>query len=440
MPSRSSRSIGKPRRPPARPPGVDVYLLPAVVGGGLGDIEEVLAAGRRLARAGFPILLYRRPGSPLPRSVEGPWDWPPVRRVRRLRPRGRAALTVAPAWGVSAAPRRPGPFGRPGPWTDEVADIEEAYGPDRVLHVSLEEFARTLTARAETRERFREGGVRARAVPDRLRRAEEAGEVTEFRKAYVRFRAFDRPNVLAVFATFAPSRAFAREYPRAVQTGPLWPERFHGSRPRRRADRRGEWVWYASPASAERIAPEVVAGLAASTPPVRLFVRSPRAWSRVPAAPNVVVTAASLPPEAWRRRFAAADLRIVTGSRTLLEALELGGPFLYFNGVLGAARRRRHRPEKFDALRAVARSRGVPRSLLRDLGRFAQGQDVRGVVARAAGRTAGWESLRRAARRPAFPSPRGDAGGLLVTLARALAKPAADAPSLAERIRRSAKA
>ncbi len=54
------------------PGGLDVYLFPAVVGGGLGDIEEVLLAGRRLARAGYPVHLFRRPGRPLPRWPSRP--------------------------------------------------------------------------------------------------------------------------------------------------------------------------------------------------------------------------------------------------------------------------------------------------------------------------------------------------------------------------------
>jgi len=82
------------------PASLDVYLQPAVVGGGLGDIEEVLAVGRRLGRAGHRLLLYRTDGRPLPASVEGPWGWPRVQRTDRIRPRSRHAMTVTPWWGV----------------------------------------------------------------------------------------------------------------------------------------------------------------------------------------------------------------------------------------------------------------------------------------------------------------------------------------------------
>lgn len=439
MPYRSGRSTGLPRDPPRGGPRADVYLLPAVVGGGLGDIEEVLAAGRRLDRAGFSITLFRRPDHPLPTSVDGPWDWPRHLRVRALRPRSSTALTIAPAWGVSAAPARSGPLGRPGPWAEEVAEIERTYGPDRVLHVSLEEFARTLDPRTETRERLREGGVEARAIPDRLRSADHRGEVEQFRISFERFRAFDRPNVLPLFATFHPSAAFARAFPGAVQTGPLWPgAQWDGAvRRAQRPPGRREWVWYASPASAERIAPKVLEGLATIRPRVDLYVRSPRPWSSVPTVPRLTLETGPLPATAWRRRFAGAELRIVTGSRTLLEALEADGPFLYFNGVLGAGRRtRRHRPEKVAALLGAGRSGGAPRSLLTDLARFARGEDVVGVVRRAARRPrADWERLRSATLRRAFRSPYDDLGDLLVAVATAMSQPGASAPGLVGRVR-----
>jgi hypothetical protein len=410
-----------PRRSRSAPPGVDVYLFPAVVGGGLGDIEEVLAAGRFLERAGFPLVLYRRAGRTMPRSVEGPWEWPPHRRVDRVRPRHASALTVAPAWGISAAPGRPGAFGRPGPWSVEARDLEQAYGPDRVLHVSLEEFARTLTAREETRERFREGGVPAREIPSRVRVAERNGEIALFRREFERFRAFDRPDVLHIFATFRPSRAFAREYPAAVQTGPLWPGRFDRAPAHR--SRRRSWVWYASPASAERIASAVAVGLASLRPFPSLLVRSPRPWSARPAYPGLTLRIGSLDPRQWRHRFASADVRIVTGSRTLLEALERGGPFLYFNGILGTgARVRRHRPEKIDALLDLGRRRGVPLALRRDLARFARGEDIPGVVHRIARTSRGWDRFRTRPDTEEFEVPYRDAGALVVCVARALAR------------------
>ncbi|MGA9840114.1 MAG: hypothetical protein WBS16_06735, partial [Thermoplasmata archaeon] len=374
MPSGSGRSTGPPRRSTGRPSAVDVYLFPAVVGGGLGDVEEVLAAGRELARAGFRTNLYRSDGRPLPRSVDGPWDWPPVERRSRIAPSSPAALTVSPAWGVSAAPSRPEPFGRGGPWELESGDVERVYGPASTIHVSLEEFARTLPAASENRERLREGGVPDRELGSRLARSRREGELDRLRAAFARYRGFERANVLHVFATLRADPAFGREFPAAVQTGPLWPRRFAPASQRRTPGVRREWVWYASPASAETIAPAVVAGLDGTDPAVRLYVRTDRPWKVALPPGRVEVAGGPVASVSWRRRFAAADLRIVTGSRTLLEAIELGGPFLYFNGVLGTgARRRRHRPEKAVALLELARERGVPAALRRDLADFSRG-------------------------------------------------------------------
>jgi hypothetical protein len=418
---------------------VDVYLFPAVVGGGLGDIEEVLAAGRYLAAAGFRLTLFRDGGRTLPRDVDGPWEWPPLERRGSIRRRAGAALTVAPSWGVSAAPSRPQRFGRGGTWEVECRAIEAAYGRERTLHISLEEFARTLSSRAETRERLREGGVPSRLLRPRLRAAETTDEVATFRSAFREFRGFGRPNVLHLFATFRPDRAFAREFPEAVQTGPLGSGHRVGRLLRRSGGSRvREWVWYASPASAERIAPEVVRGLADAEPPVHLWVRSPRPWPSLSEESRVQVVTDALRPSEWRQRFRRAELRIVTGSRTLIEAMELGGPFLYFNGVLGrGASRRRHRPEKVRAWLDLARSAGVPLGLRRDLADFARGRRVAEVVRRAAHGDDGWSHFPSSLGPTGFPTERAEAGGVIVSVARALARPGARAADIVARWRGS---
>ena len=439
MPSRSGRSpVPSTERPP-REGGVDVYLFPAVVGGGLGDIEEVLAAGRYLSSAGFPLVLYREGARPLPANVEGPWEWPPLERRTSIARRARSALTVSPCWGVSAGPSRPARFGRGGPWELEARNVEESYGRDHTLHVSLEEFARTLPSTAETRERLREGGVPSRAIDARLRAARAAKEVDQFRSAFRAFRGLDRPNVLHLFATFRPDSAFAREVPEAVQTGPL------GSGPRAertfRRPRRGgsrEWVWYASPASAERVAAGVIRGLDGVRPPVRLYVRTPRPWPSMEGIRGVEVVTRPTPAAVWRSRFRDAELRIVTGSRTLLEAMEVGGPFLYFNGVLGrGAARRRHRPEKVRAWLDLARRARVSRSLRRDLEDFARGRRVSDVVRRAAERADGWTRFPSSLRPSGFPPARSDAGRFLVTVARELSRPGTRSPEVVARWRAS---
>ncbi len=378
--------------------------------------------------------MYRRAGRPLPRSVDGPWDWPPHRRLTRLRPRTGRALTIAPAWGITAAPGRPGALGRPGPWAEEAADIERAHGPDRTAHVSLEEFARTLTSHDEELERFREGGVPARQLRGRVAASIAAGDLERYRAAFRQFRGFDRPNLLHLFATFRFDAAFAHEYPEAVQVGPLWPGVY---RPLVGSDRPGRpWVWYASPASAEAIAPELLEGLGRVPLAPRLAVRTSRPWASGPELRGAELHPSSAAVADWRRQFRQAGLRIVTGSRSLLEALELGGPFLYFNGVLGrAGGYRRHRPEKIAELLRLARAQGWPADLRRDLDDFSRGRRVAEVVERAAGGAGGWRRF------PHRPVPTGfapgfeDAGRALVRFAREFAAGAEGSDVLVERTR-----
>ena len=403
--------------------------MPAVVGGGIGDVEEVLCAGRALAREGATVLLYRRPEALLPRGVDGPWAWPPHRRTSRIRPHARHALTVTPAWGITGAPARDEPLGRAGPWTQEVADVERAYGPDRTVHVSLEEFARTLTPRQETRERWREGGVPARQARRLLAGPRRDRELSSYRRAFRRFRAFDRGNVLHLFAGFLRSEGFAREFPEAVQTGPLWPGRGPARRRPPRSD--GPWVWYASPASAEGIAAAVARGLSGSTKAGSVTVRTPRLWRRAPLTPVVTVCVDPLGDRTWRQRFRDAQVRVVTGSRSLLEALEHGGPFLYFNGVLGVgAARRRHRPEKILAFLALAQRQRWPSDLRADLADFSLGHRVEPVVRRAAAAEGSWRRFPLPPRPQGYPTGFEDAGRVLVEFARAFAVGGAAAPEL----------
>lgn len=400
---------------------MDVYLFPAVVGGGLGDIEEVLAAGRHLQRVGHRVQLFRRRDRPLPRGVEGPWEWPKdLERTSVLRPRSRSALTVSPSWGISAAPDATGPLGRGGPWQEEARSVERAYGTGRTVHVSLEEFARTFPSRREVMERWREGGRPLRWVRAHLRSPGSSEEVTRWKSAFRTFRHFARPNVLHLYATFRPNPTFASEFPEAVQCGPLWPRRGLRWRPQHRSGR-ASWVWYASPASAETLLAPTLEGLASSPRRPFLWVRSPRSWrSAVPPGQGRLVTSVE-PSSSWSRRFSEADVRIVTGSRTLLEAIELGGPFLYFNGTLGrGGARRRHRPDKIEALLQAMRAEEADPELLRDLRDFSRGHRVCATVQHAARREGAWARFPKGPWVGGFRSPYDDLGKLLVATARSL--------------------
>jgi hypothetical protein len=396
---------------------LDVYLFPAVVGGGVGDVAEVFDAGAWLRAAGFSPVLYRPPGRAMPPSVEGPWSDARVRRMRSLRPTAPRALTITPNWGVTAAPGRAGRLVRPGPWAVEAQEVESHYGPDRTLHVSLEEFARTLSSRAENAERWREGGRRGRAIAKDRASAEFARDARTFHEAFREFRGFDRPNVLHLFQTFAPSVSFSREFPEAVQVGPIWPRRRTSgpTDPRR-------WVWYASPSSSERIVADIDAGLR-GTPVRTVLLRSPRPLPLPTDSPLRWRLAPPMSSSAWSRAFDRAGLRIVTGSRTLLEALALGRPFLYYNGTMGdGSRRHRHRPEKVQALLAAWRRAGVPAKVRKDISDFSRGRRVASVV-RSAAMDPSWRRAWPLHPIPeSFPAERADGGRYLGDLAREFAE------------------
>jgi len=227
---------------------------------------------------------------------------------------------------------------------------------------------------------------------------------------------------LHLVPTFVYSRAYAREFPEAVQTGPFWPEKFAApSLARARSIRNSPSVvlWYASPSSSDRLAQKLAADSSLIGREVRIQVRSPRKlflpssskihWEVLPA----------LRPAEWRRRFRQADLRIVTGSRTLLEAIELGRPFLYFNGVLGRGRRtRRHRPEKLSKLIALWRRNKIENPWIQDLNDFSRLRRVGPVLGRAL-EDVGWRrrfpDVRQA---DGFRPPFDDARILLLSIVR----------------------
>ncbi len=277
-----------------------------------------------------------------------------------------------------------------------------------------------------------------REIPARLAHWRASGERDRFLASFRRFRAFDRANVLHLFATFRYDGPFAREHPEAVQVGPLWPGRSSGdARPSRR---RTTWLWYASPASAETIAPTVLDGLERAVPDCRLVVRTPRTWTVTAAGRRIDLRVAPIASALWRREFRGAALRIVTGSRSLLEALELGGPFLYFNGLVGTGpSRRRHRPEKIIEMLRLAHATGWPSDLCHDLDDFSRGLRLASVVERAARRRGGWQRF------PRCPSPVGlapgydDAGTVLLRFAGELAAGSVTADELVARTRAQAR-
>jgi hypothetical protein len=382
-----------------RVPAVDVYLFPCAVGRGFGDIDEVLTVGRRLSVHGYSIRIYRSPGRPWPSGLEGPWEWPPVTRARHLRPHHSRAITITSSWGVTCAPARAEPYGRAGPWAEEVAEVEAVYGPAETLHVSLEEFGRSLTSAAATKDRYREAGRsrilgRARGSP-----SPEDREVSQFHDLYRKHRAFGQRNVVHLYPGLLRSPSFEKEFPEAVPTGPVWPTlQVKPGRNPWRADRPQRWLWYASPGSSVRLLPLLAAGMRGAPFPIHLDIRGDLPVDSPQNDGLAIRHVPSLSPGAWHALFTDADLRIVTGSRTLLEALVLGRPFLYFNGVTGGlAADRPHRIEKLRSLLEWLRRQGVSRAVRHDLSDFARLRRIPAILHRAATDRA-WRGAFRAGR------------------------------------------
>src|SRR5208282_2286900 len=133
-----------------------------------------------------------------------------------------------------------------------------------------------------------------------------------------------------------------------------------------------------------------------------------------------------------------AERRGVTGSRTLIEAMEVDGPFLYFNGVLGrGASRRRHRPEKLIAWLDLARRARVSQALRSDLADFARGRRVAEVVRRAAEREDGWARFPGSLTPSGFSPTHVDAQRVLIAVARELSLPGARSSEIVARWRYS---
>ncbi len=412
---------------------VDVYLLPSAVGGGRGDIEEVLLVGRDLARAGHRVRIVRR--RPLALLDDPSFDWTGLRRDTLLVRRHDRAVTVSSQFGVTAADGRDEPLGRAGPWAVERAEIDRRYGVDRALHLSLEEFARARPPGALAEERWREAGRAAAWRRARRSSREFAREVAGFVGLYRKFRALDVPNLLTLFPTFRRSTAFEREFPESVQTGPLWPEPLGTLR--RRATRGPIRVlWYASPSTSDRLVRPLLAGLARAPRPVRLWVRSPHPLS-VPSSHRVRAESVSPhAPEGWQRLWATADLAIVTGTRSLLEAIGWGVPFLYYNGAMGrGGSTRRHRPEKIATLLDVLRSIEGTVELRQDLSDFARLRRIEATVARVLARPGRLPPTLRRSIADRCPDPFGDGRILVAKIVERFAQEGSSATDLIRSVR-----
>lgn len=389
-----------------------VYLFPCRIQQGWGDVEELALAARALHRSGLPLAYLEPSGTergkgagrrhdrraiPVDPGEAGPVVFPPHRRLQAPFGRGKA-IVLATWWGVTA--RRHDLVGGPlpGPLEGRVGAVVEAHGPRQVLHVSLEEFASDQRSREVLSEGLRQAGW----TEERRRRAlaSPAGrsQKREFHRAFVLARAGERDDVLHLCGSFAPDRASHREFPFLLPIlpfgappGPSFP------RPRRpRSVPRV--IWYASPPSSARFARLLYPALAKVGRPVRLEVRAARetgaALSAVARDPAVdLQLLPELPPRSWRARWDGADLRIASGSLSLLESVRRALPFLYFNGISQgeAGEPRGFRREKLlSLLRALEGTRGSS-GFAADLVSFADGEGLAPVLERALSATGRWQ-------------------------------------------------
>ena len=455
-PARRSRSV----------PQVPVYLLPCRIQQGWGDLQELSRAAWALHRAGFPLIyLEGRKGRARPRAyarvapfdpgAAGPVVFPPVLRRSRPFPSGRA-LVLTSWWGLSARGEDARGDPLPGGIDRAVSRVVRAHGEGQVLHVSLEEFASDQTSREAFEEVLRQAGGGEELRRRALRSAEGKRWVRRYHEAFVRARAGERDDVLHLTGSFDPRRRSLAEFPFLLPVGPFGAaptERRAPTRPPHRPEhpprpaRRATVIWYASPSSSFEFARRsLVPGLARLPLYVRLEVRAGsearKNWRELTVPSSIRFRwLPELSRKAWERHWRAADLRIASGSQSLVDAVHEAGPFLYFNGwVVGQdGRTWAFRREKLLSLLQALREHRGGSALARDLERFADGRDVEGVLRRAltspAWRSSAGRLLGAVSREVSSPERSGDA--VVVDAARLLSSPSLDVRSLVRSLRRA---
>ncbi len=386
---------------PAGKPPLPVYVFPCRIQQGLGEWVETGRAVRLLPGAGYPLYHLRSASSrgepradpravPLDPSRKGAEPFPPVRPLT-VPVRAPRAVAVVTWFGLTARHRDAAGERVPGPLADRFERLRAAH-PEGLLVLSLEEFGTARTSREAVTEGLRQAGITGEPLRQLLRTPGGRDRIRRYREAFGRARAGEREDVLHLFPEFFPSLPALREFPFALPIAPFSPQR-----PGRRAKVPGpprspfQVVWYASASTAPRLLGPLVEALGGLSRSVELTVRPGPSWGPLVrtsiGSPSVRV--AFLRPQGrqrWERRLGRADLRVVGGSQTLLEAVFAATPFLYFNGALPTPSGRTvgFRREKLLSLLRRVPSRPAERAVARDLLAFADLRGVRGVVGRAA--------------------------------------------------------
>ncbi len=450
QPARRANSHTGPGLPRnvAREP-LPIYIMPSRIQQGWGDVAEIARASAVLHRAGFPLYSLEPPreGDAAPPrkdprvELRSPRDerwlgFPPVRRLARPIGKGRAAILIT-WWGMAGrrSDREGSPV--PGPYAPAVESIVAAHPPGAVLILSLEEFAFSAGSRESSRESFRQAGWTEARGERHLRTPEGRRRIGRYHRAFVTARGGDAPEVLHLVGTFAANPAGVREFPFLVEVGPYAISRRRPVPPR--SSPRREVLWYASASGSESLLAPLLRALGEQEgAPWTLSVRTNEVTRQPLLSRGNSIASSSvrlewlppLPGASWERRLRSARLLIVGGGQSLVDAVASGRPLLYFNGTLGgegSSPVRAYRREKLLTLTRAMRARGAPPGLVRDLLDFADGRNVRPILARALGMPAwskGWDAFYQSAPWPPvdLPAPRADGGRYLVDVCREFAR------------------
>lgn len=378
---------------------VSVYVAPARIQRGWGDVVELFHAIRALQGLSVEFCTLSAvklpPGYPPrndPRVIPvDPEELPsgdfPVIPWSRDPRRGDRAVVLVTWWGVSGdRTSRAGDGISPGPYAAAVAQLRKEFGEDRVLLISLEEFAACQDSATSRREVLRQAGRRSSPDNDWQRR---------YRDAYRNARGAEEPRVLHLFGTFAEERGARREFPFMIPVGPFgWPTQASLRKTEVAHPGRKKFLvaWYATSESAPLFLRKLVEDLPANRDPIEFEVRTEKeledAFRRLPLPEGITLRVLPrLPLHAWERKVRDSDLVIVGGSQSLVDVLRIRVPFLYFNGFLGSPGEpaRAFRREKLRSLVNAWKARGVSGRVLRDLSDFADARRTSTVLLRALG-------------------------------------------------------
>jgi hypothetical protein len=381
---------------------VPIYVFPCRVQQGWGDVVEMGRAVHSLREEGFPLYYLRvRPKERQdPRAI--PVDpakvrWTGFPTVKALdEPVGDGpAVVIATWWGMTA--RRTDSSGRPVPGVlaDSVDRITAAHEASRVLHVSLEEFASAQSSMEASAEALRQAGWQKDHIKEHLSSSEGHNWVARYHDSFLSATAGDREDVLHLVASFSTSPQATREFPFLVQVGPY---RMPGPLPHspikgaENKVRPKVILWYATDCSSPRFATDLMQALTSVRSPLRVKVRTWQGLTQLFPSPlegcNVTMAfLGELSNAEWLSQLRNADLLIVGGSQSLVEALSLDRPFLYFNGYFPEDRTppRAFRREKLSNLLLAWRRAGVSPRVLKDFADFADGRNLSEIVSRALG-------------------------------------------------------